>query len=92
VIEHYKNLSLENIVEEYEGIIYTEEWKPIKGYECKYEISSFGRCKTLGNRYNGNKIVIMSLRLDKDGYVIVNLYKSAIMKTCKIHRIVGNEL
>jgi len=34
----------------------------------------------------------MSLRLDKDGYVIVNLYKSAIMKTCKIHRIVGNEL
>lgn len=46
-IEHYKNFSLENITEEIDGVLYTEEWRPIRGYEGEYEISSFGRVKSL---------------------------------------------
>lgn len=85
---HYKNISLENIVEIIDGIEYVEEWKAISGYNGAYVASSMGRIKTTGNRYNGNKEQILSLRLDKDGYVIVNLYNKDGMKTKKVHRIV----
>ena len=87
-MEHYKNLNLDNISEIFEGVLYTEEWEDIIWYEELYQISTFGRVKTYGNRYNGHKCVIMSLRLDKDGYVVVNLYKDG-MKTVKVHRLVG---
>lgn len=37
-MEHYKNLSLENIE--------TEEWKDVVGFEQFYQVSSFGRIKS----------------------------------------------
>ncbi len=50
MIEHYKNLSLENIVEEIDGVVYTEEWRDIQGYEGMYQVSSFGRVKSLSRK------------------------------------------
>lgn len=47
MILYYKNISLKNISANIEGIHYVEEWRPISGYEGCYEISSFGRIKSL---------------------------------------------
>lgn len=38
----------------------TETWKPVKGYERLYEVSSFGRVKSLGRitkRKQGTRVV-----------------------------------
>lgn len=85
---HWTNNDLFDIQAEIDGIIYKERWITIDGYKG-YSISSFGRVKTNGSRYNGNKIQILKLRRDKDGYVIVNLYNNTEMRTKKVHRIVG---
>lgn len=53
-----------------------EVWKPIVGYEDRYEISSLGRVKSL--RKNG---LIMSPCKEKDGYYRINL---KINKTQKL--------
>ncbi len=93
-MEHYKNLSLENIIEEIDGIIYTEEWEPVLGYEKFYEISSMGRVKTLG-RDSGkvkNKVWVKILKQSfmTKGYVFVALYgKDGKSKQKTIHRLVA---
>ncbi len=45
--EFYKNLSLENIIDEIYGVVYNEEWKYINGCNNVYQISSFGRIKSM---------------------------------------------
>lgn len=59
-MEHWKDLSLTNIVEEFEGIVYTERWMPIVGYETKYHISDFGRVKSLkyGRQKDGGERIL----------------------------------
>ncbi len=47
IMNHHLNFSLENIVEEIDGTLVTEEWRDIAGYEDVYQISSFGRVKAL---------------------------------------------
>ncbi len=79
-IEHWLNKSNQDIDE--------ETWVDLPSYEGLYMVSDMGRVKTYGNRYNGYKKGVLCLRKDKDGYVIVNLYKIGIMKTCKVHRLV----
>lgn len=73
-----------------------EEWKPIKGYEGIYEVSSLGRVKSLarkvyypkgGGRCVKERILIPSS--DKDGYLYVTLAKEGDKKTRKIHRLVA---
>jgi len=71
------------------GDIDIEIWQPLLGYEGLYAISNMGKIKTLGNRYNGYKTLVLKTRLDKDGYEIVNIYKKGKMKTCKVHRLVA---
>ena len=78
-----------------------EIWKDIKDYEGLYQISNYGRIKSLSRkvfRYNHiakRKIEIVykekirKTRIDKDGYYIINLHKNNIMKTYKVHRLVG---
>lgn len=43
---YYKNTNLDNLSEEFEGIIYHEEWRSISGFPY-YMVSSFGRIKSL---------------------------------------------
>lgn len=64
-----------------------EEWKPIDGYEGKYEISNMGRVKSYTKDNNGK---IINGCLDGKGYLYVKLYYAPQKhKTFKIHRLVG---
>jgi hypothetical protein len=47
-MEHYKNLSLEDIVyTDYNGVTCVEQWKDIPDYEGLYQASDLGRIKSL---------------------------------------------
>lgn len=84
-MEHrYKNFSLKPIVEEINGIVYTEEWRKLSH---QFKISTFGRIKTVSrvNKCNGRfrpeiirKVSLSGkyLRFTVDG------------KTTSIHRLV----
>lgn len=83
-MEHYKNLSLQDI----EG----EIWKDISFYEGLYQVSNFGRIKSLsrknGNYRNYNDIIIM--QQINFGYLSCSLKKSKY-KYHKVHRLVAFE-
>lgn len=69
-----------------------EIWKDIEGYEGKYQVSNLGRIKSLERKNSrGNQIreKILKLIYDKDGYLLVNLYKNSKKKTYKVHRLVA---
>ena len=71
-----------------------EIWKKIDGYD-NYEVSNLGRVKSLdrtivysdGRSYNYKSQVLKPIK-NKDGYLLVNLYKNGKMKTHYIHRLV----
>ena len=77
-----------------------EIWKPIKGFEEFYEISNYGRIRSLdrviiqkgkfgqdtNHIYKGK---IVKLFVYKDGYARVGLHKNGEMKTYSVHRLVG---
>lgn len=65
-----------------------ELWKPVVGYEGKYEVSSFGRVMSLNYSKQGEP-AIRKLSLDKDGYLNVTLYSLGKPKTLKVHRLVA---
>jgi hypothetical protein len=75
----------------------TEIWKPIKGYENLYMISSNGRVKSLG-RYSIRKdgkpchypSKMMSLCHSTKGYLIVGLTKNGKCTTYFVHRLVAD--
>lgn len=96
-MEHYKNLSLENIVEVIDGITYTEEWRDIIGYEGLYMVSSFGRVKSLPKLRKHREgytdcmlpEMIMVWRITNRGYLRVGLTKDGKQKFDSAHRLVG---
>ena len=63
-----------------------EEWKPIPGYEGKYEISNWGRVRSNSQKSKGRILVPVP---QQSGYYRVNLYKDSKVKTPTIHRIVA---
>lgn len=65
----------------------TEIWKQIKGYEGMYEISNFGRVKSLV-RKGVIKEKILKNQLDINGYYIVTPKKYGIQKNTRVHRLV----
>lgn len=69
----------------------TEEWKGIKGYENKYQISNLGRVRSLDridSRGERRKGKILKGRRNKYGYMKVALYDK-IPKEKFIHRLVA---
>lgn len=68
-----------------------EEWKDIKGYEGFYQISNFGRVKSLGGWCGTakRKEKIRSTSLTHDGYVKVRLIHQGKDKTMRVHRLVA---
>lgn len=64
----------------------TEIWRTVKGYEGLYEVSSKGRVRTIERLRVKPKI--KATRKDKDGYLVINLFKGEY-KTKKVHRLVG---
>ncbi|AGO47430.1 HNH endonuclease [Cellulophaga phage phi19:3] len=76
-----------------------EIWKPIKGYENIYQVSNFGRVKSLDrivfNKGNGTRCKtkgrVLKQSKDKGGYLYVGLYNKDNEKTSsiKVHRLVA---
>lgn len=69
-----------------------EVWKDIEGYEGLYQVSNFGRVRSLyGKNGRSYKFRIKTLKLMKNayGYNIINLYKGKKIKTFIVHRLVA---
>lgn len=62
-----------------------EIWKDIEGYEGLYQVSNYGRVKSLNKR----KGRILKPAKDKGGYLRVALHKQGTQKHYKIHRLVA---
>ena len=68
-----------------------EEWRPIPGYEGAYEVSSFGRVRSLdrvtdrGRRWKGRMMTPAALR---NGYLVVTLWRDGAQRTPLVHRLV----
>ncbi len=63
-----------------------EEWKPVVGYEGKYEVSSHGRVRSLPRQATPGKI--RKLQPLKDGYKRVSLCKGGVCVHKRVHRLV----
>ena len=74
------------------GIMKKEYWKPVIGYEGLYEVSNWGRVKSL-ERYNLSNCLrkgrILKQKQCKDGYKSVTLYKDGKRKIIFVHRLVA---
>ena len=75
-----------------------EEWKYIKGYEGFYQVSNFGRVRSVDRMVNGNHITcdfqyvkgkMLKLRKNRYGYWTVMLRKNSSHKTVLVHRLVA---
>ena len=67
-----------------------EEWRPIEGYEGLYEVSSYGRVRSLDRfYYRLHKGKVLSPTKDRYGYLTVTLNYNGKSKTIKIHRLVA---
>ena len=69
-----------------------EEWRNIKGYEGYYQISNFGRVKSLSRDVGSNrckKETIMKTSLDKDGYENLVLRKNGKQRHFRVNRLVA---
>lgn len=72
-----------------------EKWKPIPDYENLYEVSSYGRVKSLEKyRYNNGGKQLLKERIlrpinNGNGYFMVRLYKNKTNKYYLIHRLVA---
>ena len=78
------------------SISMTENWREIKEYEGLYEVSNCGRVRSLGmwtNIRGGGKRWLAGRVLiphkDRGGYLLVDLCKDGVRKTCKVHRLVS---
>lgn len=68
-----------------------EIWKPIDGYENLYEVSNYGRVKSLGNgKSNNSKERFLKASKEGNGYLRVGLSKDGKKKDFKVHRLVAS--
>lgn len=73
-----------------------EKWKPIKGYEGLYEVSTLGNVRSLSRTITrGDKIIkrikekILKPGITNKGYKYVNLLRNGVAKSATIHRLVA---
>lgn len=64
-----------------------EEWRSVIGYEGLYEVSSFGRVRSI--KRQGTEGKIKNTQSLKKGYLHTCLYKGNEVKCVYIHRLVG---
>ena len=71
------------------GLTDNEEiWKPIKGYEGLYDVSSWGRIRSL-NYYCKGKHEILKLSAKPNTYIKVGLRKDGMVRYYRVHRLVA---
>lgn len=66
-----------------------EVWKPIKGYVGLYEVSNYGRVKSLNFNHTKGKEMIMKTYHESNAYLQIKLYVDGKPKTFLIHRLVA---
>lgn len=75
--------------------IFIEEWRPVLGYEGFYEVSNYGRIKSLPRmaRYKATLRSVparfLQLRIGTHGYLATQLYKNKAVKTMTVHKLVA---
>ena len=74
------------VIENTNSMKQPEEWKPIPGYDGKYEVSSYGRVKSYKYNSDGR---ILSPGNNGSGYYFVYLCKDGKAKQRTIHRLVA---
>ena len=62
-----------------------EMWETVRDFKGRYEVSNFGRVKTLEHKTKGGS-AIRQLMTDKDGYKVLGLGKNN--QIFKVHRLV----
>lgn len=62
-----------------------EEWRDIKGYEGRYQVSDFGRIKS----FQRSSECMLKPSEDSYGYRYVNLWKKNRFKHSPLHRLVA---
>lgn len=70
-----------------------EHWKDIKNYEGLYQVSDYGRVKSLDRFFDKTHhylTKILSPAKDKNGYLKVQLCKNKKCKMFFVHRLVGD--
>jgi len=69
-----------------------EIWKDVKGYEGLYQVSNLGRVKSLPRETSNacRKGRILKQFKNRDGYVVVSIYKNAKIKTKTVHRMIAD--
>lgn len=65
-----------------------EIWKPIKGFEERYEVSNKGRIKSL-NYNNTGEARLLKNSISNTGYYVVMLYRDGKAKRKFVHRLVA---
>lgn len=65
-----------------------EIWKDIEGYEGLYQVSSFGRVKSLNYNKTG-KEQYLKQRKNSSEYLQVDLWKKGKIKQSSVHRLVA---
>lgn len=70
-----------------------EVWKPIRGYELRYEVSNWGRIRSWLTTGFSKKLrktpKILMKSLHRGGYEKVGLVKDHYVKTISVHRLVA---
>ena len=68
-----------------------ETWKDIKGFEGLYQISDYGRVKSLSRKCGRviRKEKLLTIHMTKDGYPKVRLQHGEEDKTARVHRLVA---
>lgn len=65
-----------------------EEWRDIKGYEGKYQISNLGRVKSLRDSHNNYREKYIKSRIRR-GYLSVTLCNKGKQKQFLVHRLIA---
>lgn len=66
-----------------------EIWLPVVGYEGLYEVSNWGRVKSLNYKNTHREKILKGFLNKKKGYLQVLLYKDDTPKWYKIHQLVA---
>ena len=74
----------------------TEEWKPVVGYEGRYEVSNLGRVRSVGrtviDKVGRRQVwpsIVLSAFLNLEGRIQVSLWKDNRKKILQVHRLVA---
>jgi hypothetical protein len=87
-----QNTKIENLSCWYDGVFYSEEFRDIPDFGGFYQISNFGRVKSV-SRLVGKKIKpdrLLNLRINVHGYLLVTINHAKKTYVYLVHRLVAS--